>query len=49
MSQYQLIPYLWVKDYFNELLGLPLSEGSLYNFNQAAYDKLEAFEAITNT
>jgi len=46
MSQYQLIPYLRVKEYFNELLGIPLSEGSLYNFNQAAYDKLEIFEAI---
>jgi len=47
MSQYQLIPYLRVKEYFNELLGIPLSEGSLYNFNQAAYAKLETFEAIT--
>lgn len=47
MSQYQLVPYLRVKEYFNELLGIPLSEGSLYNFNQAAYDKLEAFEEIT--
>ncbi len=47
MSQYQLIPYLRVKEYFNELLGIPLSEGSFYNFNQTAYDKLEAFETIT--
>jgi len=47
MSQYQLLPYLRVKEYFNELLGIPLSEGSLYNFNQTAYDKLETFEAIT--
>ena len=46
MSQYQLIPYLRVKEYFNELLGIPLSEGSFYNFNQAAYDKLEIFEEI---
>jgi len=46
MSQYQLIPYLRVKEYFNELLGIPLSEGTLYNFNLAAYDKLETFESI---
>lgn len=46
MSQYQLLPYLRVKEYFNELLGIPLSEGSLYNFNQTAYNKLETFETI---
>jgi len=27
-------------------VGIPLSEGSLYNFNQTAYDKLETFEVI---
>lgn len=47
LSQYQLLPYLRVKEYFNELLGIPLSEGSLYNFNQTAYNKLATFEAIT--
>mgnify|MGYP000732999756 CR=1 FL=1 len=46
MSQYQLIPYLRVKEYFTELFGIPLSEGSLYNFNQTAYQKLDTFEAI---
>ena len=47
MSQYQLIPYLRVKEYFTELLGIPISEGSLFNFNNAAYKKLKTFEEIT--
>lgn len=46
MSQYQLIPYLRVKEYFTELLGIPLSEGTLYNFNKTAYKKLEVAERI---
>jgi len=30
LSQYQLLPYKRIKDYFTELLHIPLSEGSLY-------------------
>ena len=44
MSQYQLIPYKRIKGYFREQIGIPVSEGSIYNFNQEAYDLLETFE-----
>lgn len=46
LSQYQLLPYKRIKDYFTELLQIPLSEGSLYNFNCQAYEKLAEFETI---
>ncbi len=44
MSQFQLIPYRRIQEYFREQLGIPVSEGSIYNFNQEAYGLLEAFE-----
>ena len=44
MSQYQLIPYERIKDYFESQMGIPLSVGSVYNFNKSAYEKLEGFE-----
>lgn len=44
MSQYQLIPYKRIQEYFEEQLGIPLSEGSLYNFNKEAYETLEPFD-----
>ena len=46
LSQYQLLPYKRIKDYFTELLHIPLSEGSLYNFNCQAYEQLAEFEHI---
>lgn len=46
LSQYQLLPYKRIKDYFTELLHIPLSEGSLYNFNCLAYEQLAEFERI---
>ena len=46
LSQYQLIPYERVSDYFNNEAGIPISVGSLFNFNQEAFDKLELFEAL---
>lgn len=36
LSQFQLLPYRRIVDYFNDQLGIPLSEGSLCNFNQEA-------------
>ena len=33
MSQFQLIPYNRIQDYFNDQVGLPISSGSLFNFN----------------
>ena len=46
LSQYQLIPYERVSDYFNNESGIPVSVGSLFNFNQEAFDKLELFETF---
>ena len=44
MSQYQLIPYDRVEDHFQDQLQIPLSKGSICNFNKEAYDHLEPFE-----
>ena len=46
MSQYQLLPYLRIKEQFADQMQLPLSTGSLYNFNKEAYNLLEQFEKI---
>jgi len=46
MSQYQLIPYNRVEETFKDQAGIPISCGSIYNFNEDAYEKLEVFEAI---
>ncbi len=37
LSQYQLIPYQRVQEYFQDQLNLPISAGSIYNFNQQAF------------
>lgn len=44
LSQYQLIPYQRVQEQFQDQLGLPISVGSIYAFNQQAYLALEQFE-----
>jgi len=44
MSQFQLIPYNRVEDHFLEQLQLPVSGGSIFNFNQEAYDRLGNFD-----
>lgn len=46
LSQYQLLPYERMAQYFTDLAGLPISAGSLCNFNQKAYDLLDAFDGI---
>ncbi len=46
MSQFQLLPYDRVGDYFSEQVDLPLSAGTLFNFNQRAYELLESFEEL---
>ena len=48
-SQYQLIPYDRVAENFCDQAGIPISGGSIYNFNEEAYDKLEVFEDIVKT
>ena len=46
MSQQQLVPYDRVRDYFADQCGIPISAGSLFNFNQEAFGLLDRFEAI---
>lgn len=46
LSQYQLLPYKRIQEYFADQCQIPLSEGSLYNFNQKAYEQLANFEAV---
>lgn len=46
LSQYQLIPYNRIEETFQDQTGIPVSSGSIYNFNEDAYEKLEAFDAI---
>ena len=46
MSQYQLIPYNRVEETFKDQAGIPISCGSIYNFSEDAYKKLEVFEAV---
>lgn len=44
LSQYQLIPYQRVQDYFQEQVGLPIRTDSVFNFNQQAFELLAQFE-----
>ena len=44
LSQQQLLSYHRVEDYFREQLQIPISAGSLFNFNQEAFERLAAFE-----
>lgn len=44
MSQYQLLPYERIKDHFISQMGIPVSVGSIYNFNRSAYERLKGFE-----
>jgi len=44
MSQFQLIPYDRIRDYFADQLDLPVSAGSIFNFNQEAFGLLEGFD-----
>ena len=46
MSQFQLIPYQRIQDHFHDQMGIPLSTGSIFNFNQEAYEQLELFDTI---
>jgi transposase len=46
MSQQQLVPYDRVRDYFSDQCGIPISAGSLVNFNKEAFGLLETFEAL---
>jgi transposase len=43
MSQFQLIPYDRIRDHFQEQLHIPVSAGSIFNFNKEAYERLDCF------
>ncbi len=45
MSQYQLIPYNRVEDYFQDQAGVPISAGTIHNFNKDAFERLTSFES----
>lgn len=44
MSQYQLLPYARLKEFFVDLFGQSISEGTLVNVNQEMHSKLEKTE-----
>ncbi len=46
MSQHQLIPYHRIQEYFTEQLHIPISQGSIFNFNRDAFKRLASFECI---
>jgi transposase len=45
MSQFQLVPYNRIQDYFADQLHIPVSEGSIFNFNNEAFRFLADFES----
>ena len=46
MSQFQLLPYNRIQDYFADQMNIPISAGSIFNFNKEAYDLLKIFDEI---
>jgi len=46
MSQYQLIPYARLEEMFADQFSIPLSCGTVFNFNENAYKRLELFESL---
>jgi transposase len=44
MSQFQLVPYSRIQDYLADQVQIPISEGSIFNFNNEAYHLLADFE-----
>jgi len=44
MSQFQLVPYNRIQDHFADQLHIPISEGSIFNFNKEAFRFLTNFE-----
>lgn len=49
MSQYQLIPYDRIRDHFQDQMQIPVSVGSVFNFNKEAYERLAPFEQWAKT
>lgn len=49
LSQFQMIPYARIQDYFAEKMAIPISVGSLFNFNKEAYELLEKFDSVVKS
>ena len=49
MSQYQLIPYHRIEEHFQDQVKIPVSAGSIFNFNKDAYNRLKEFEQIVKS
>jgi len=47
LSQYPLLPYKRVQENIADQLQIPISEGSIYNFNVQVYTQLAGFEKIS--
>lgn len=45
LSQYQLIPYNRVEEQFRDQMAIPISAGTINNFNKDAFERLEPFES----
>jgi len=46
MSMFQLIPYERIQTHFAEIFDIPISTGSVYNFNVDAYQRLALFDTL---
>lgn len=46
LSQFQLLPYNRIDNYFSEEINVPVSSGSIFNFNKEAYNLLDKFDAV---
>ena len=49
LSQHQLVPYSRIEEIFVDQAGVSLSSGSIYNFNEEAYKRLETFDKIVKS
>ena len=49
LSYFQLLPYGRIEDYFRDQLHIPISSGTICNFNQDASKRLEPFETWLTT
>ena len=44
MSQYQMIPYNRIEEHFLDQMQIPVSAGSIVNFNKDAFERLDFFD-----
>jgi transposase len=47
LSQHQLLPYNRIQTYFSDQCQIPISEGTLFNFNLQAFKQLADFEQLS--